>query len=193
MANCSLFFTHVFRKDLYLLVLKLIIKIFLNYLFVLLSYSVVNERSAVYAAPRNLRFDLSPLPYALFFCRNAAGGLNVERDSLRSSPSPLERETLRTSQIHTESVFFFPRLRVVGSSGLEPPTSRLSAECSSQLSYGPLCLLLSGLGPSLCPHLSQTFPSAGGDEGNRTPDPLLAGQVLSQLSYTPIAGAVLQN
>ena len=28
----------------------------------------------------------------------------------------------------------------------------------------------------------------GGDEGNRTPDPLLAGQVLSQLSYTPITG-----
>ena len=26
----------------------------------------------------------------------------------------------------------------------------------------------------------------GGDEGIRTPDPLLAGQVLSQLSYTPI-------
>ena len=25
----------------------------------------------------------------------------------------------------------------------------------------------------------------GGDEGNRTLDPLLAGQVLSQLSYTP--------
>ena len=34
----------------------------------------------------------------------------------------------------------------------------------------------------------------GGDEGNRTPDPLLAGQVLSQLSYTPVSGfAVLQN
>ena len=28
----------------------------------------------------------------------------------------------------------------------------------------------------------------GGDEGNRTLDPLLAGQVLSQLSYTPIKG-----
>ena len=26
----------------------------------------------------------------------------------------------------------------------------------------------------------------GGDEGDRTPDPLLAGQVLSQLSYTPM-------
>ena len=29
----------------------------------------------------------------------------------------------------------------------------------------------------------------GGDEGIRTPDPLLAGQVLSQLSYTPIKAA----
>ena len=27
--------------------------------------------------------------------------------------------------------------------------------------------------------------AGGGDEGIRTPDPLLAGQVLSQLSYTP--------
>ena len=39
---------------------------------------------------------------------------------------------------------------------------------------------------------SEPFPSmppalaGGGDEGNRTLDPLLAGQVLSQLSYTPI-------
>ena len=31
--------------------------------------------------------------------------------------------------------------------------------------------------------LTHTF---GGDDGNRTHDPLLAGQVLSQLSYTPI-------
>ena len=30
--------------------------------------------------------------------------------------------------------------------------------------------------------LTHTF---GGDDGNRTHDPLLAGQVLSQLSYTP--------
>ena len=38
--------------------------------------------------------------------------------------------------------------------------------------------------------------SLGGDDGIRTHDPLLAGQVLSQLSYTPIAsaiGAVPQN
>ena len=28
--------------------------------------------------------------------------------------------------------------------------------------------------------------SAGGDDGIRTHDPLLAGQVLSQLSYTPL-------
>ena len=30
--------------------------------------------------------------------------------------------------------------------------------------------------------------SLGGDDGIRTHDPLLAGQVLSQLSYTPILG-----
>ena len=31
----------------------------------------------------------------------------------------------------------------------------------------------------------------GGDDGIRTHDPLLAGQVLSQLSYTPIGVFVL--
>ena len=55
--------------------------------------------------------------------------------------------------------------RVVGQSGLEPPTSRLSVVCSNQLSYWPIY--------------------SGGDERNRTADPLLARQVLSQLSYTP--------
>ena len=36
--------------------------------------------------------------------------------------------------------------------------------------------------------ISVRLPSSlGGDEENRTPDPLLAKQVLSQLSYTPIA------
>ena len=33
--------------------------------------------------------------------------------------------------------------------------------------------------------LSRKVPFAGGDEEIRTLDPLLAGQVLSQLSYTP--------
>ena len=70
--------------------------------------------------------------------------------------------------------------RLVGSSGLEPPTSCLSGTRSNLLSYEPIVLLVvSPLAPfsylSIC----------GGDEGNRTPDPLLAGQVLSQLSYTP--------
>ena len=63
---------------------------------------------------------------------------------------------------------------VVGLDGLEPSTSRLSGARSSHLSYRPL--YLSVVTDSV--HL-------GGDEGNRTLDPLLAGQVLSQLSYTP--------
>ena len=73
---------------------------------------------------------------------------------------------------------------LVGSSGLEPPTSRLSAECSNQLSYGPIRFSLSWF------FLSSL--TSGGDEGNRTPDPLLAGQVLSQLSYTPLPGAAFR-
>ena len=58
----------------------------------------------------------------------------------------------------------------MGPSGLEPPTSRLSGVRSNHLSYEPITILKDG----------------GGDERDRTDDPLLAKQVLSQLSYTPI-------
>ena len=68
-----------------------------------------------------------------------------------------------------KSAAFFPGLKraagMVGSSGLEPPTSRLSGVCSNLLSYEPV---------------------GGGGKRIRTDDPLLAGQVLYQLSYTPI-------
>ena len=58
----------------------------------------------------------------------------------------------------------------MGSSGLEPPTSRLSGVRSNQLSYKPIL---------------KSFDFSG-DEEIRTLDPLLARQVLSQLSYAPI-------
>ena len=67
-------------------------------------------------------------------------------------------------------------LSLVGPSGLEPPTSCLSGTRSNLLSYEPMWLAVS---------VSFT-PGFGGDDGIRTHDPLLAGQVLSQLSYTPI-------
>ena len=69
---------------------------------------------------------------------------------------------------------------LVGTSGLEPPTSRLSGVRSNHLSYAPMFL-----GLFTCyPH--NPFPgSCGGDEEDRTPDPLRARQMLSQLSYTP--------
>ena len=63
---------------------------------------------------------------------------------------------------------------MVGLDGLEPSTSRLSGARSSHLSYRPL-ISLGGHGSIIL----------GGDDGVRTHDPLLAGQVLSQLSYTP--------
>ena len=69
----------------------------------------------------------------------------------------------------------------MGLRGLEPPTSRLSGVRSNHLSYKPMLVSASGRRfrlPTPC----------GGDEEDRTPDPLLARQVLSQLSYTPIFG-----
>ena len=66
------------------------------------------------------------------------------------------------------------KVQLVGSSGLEPPTLRLSGARSSLLSYEPILIGVFFL------------LSLGGDEEIRTLDPLLAGQVLSQLSYTPI-------
>ena len=61
---------------------------------------------------------------------------------------------------------------LVGSNGLGPSTSRLSGVCSNQLSYEP---------------------AYGGGNRVRTDDPLLAGQVLYQLSYTPIFLRSSQN
>ena len=79
---------------------------------------------------------------------------------------------------------------VVGSSGVEPPTSCLSGMRSNLLSYEPVLFahfrnspLIFGFIP-LELHI-RFFSTDGGDEGIRTLDPLLAGQVLSQLSYTP--------
>ena len=70
---------------------------------------------------------------------------------------------------------------MVGTSGLEPPTSRLSGARSNHLSYAPLSWFF----------LAVPLMYLGGDDGNRTHDPLLAGQVLSQLSYTPIGLGII--
>ena len=75
-----------------------------------------------------------------------------------------------------------PDSGLVGLDGLEPSTSRLSGVRSSHLSYRPVFLRY------FSSSISQGFTLDGGDEGIRTLDPLLAGQVLSQLSYTPIQG-----
>ena len=69
---------------------------------------------------------------------------------------------------------------LVGSSGLEPPTLRLSGARSSLLSYEPVSSV------SFPVSFAVSLSRGGGDEGIRTLDPLLAGQVLSQLSYPPV-------
>ena len=68
------------------------------------------------------------------------------------------------------SLTAYMKYKPMGLSGLEPPTSRLSGVRSNQLSYKPIL---------------KSYDSSG-DEEIRTLDPLLARQVLSQLSYIPI-------
>ena len=82
------------------------------------------------------------------------------------------------------SRYIFHRfLCVVGSRGLEPPTSRLSGVRSNHLSYEPIC---DSIGYSVPLNLLVLTFRSGGDKRDRTADPLLAKQVLSQLSYTPV-------
>ena len=100
-------------------------------------------------------------------------------------------------------VNFLFRENLVGPSGLEPPTSCLSGTRSNHLSYEPIyCLrqwyLLRRWNHFVMKSLrvksslrSGFKESFGGDDGIRTHDPLLAGQVLSQLSYTPICASQL--
>lgn len=64
---------------------------------------------------------------------------------------------------------------MVGPDGLEPSTPRLSSACSNQLSYEPLIEKLQ----------SPNRMWLGGAGRSRTDDPLLAKQVLYQLSYDP--------
>jgi hypothetical protein len=69
--------------------------------------------------------------------------------------------------------------QVVGVTGFEPVTLRLSSACSNQLSYTPVALR---------PHLEfqiRVEIHFGGAEGTRTPDLQLAKLPLYQLSYSP--------
>ena len=91
--------------------------VFLNYLFVLL-----------FCALFGFQWTFA------FAARCAAGGLNV-------ATSPLE---LALGPLPHCSLCFIPHLSIVelvGSSGLEPPTSRLSGARSNHLSYEPIQFL----------------------------------------------------
>ena len=70
---------------------------------------------------------------------------------------------------------------MVGPDGLEPSTPRLSSACSNQLSYEPK------IGES-GDDLPGRVPNFGGAGEIRTRDPLLAKQMLYQLSYDPEIG-----
>jgi hypothetical protein len=105
--------------------------------------------------------------------------------------------------------------RMVGSSGLEPPTPTLSGWCSNQLSYEPVFpgrpveerrlrsspALLGPVAHFVCDTICSACACSGclvapcgarrgGDERDRTAGLLRAKQALSQLSYTPVLPVV---
>ena len=127
-------------------------------LFFYIFYSVFNERCL------SRVFSLESFSLRLFVAGRHESRITLQRTA--SLDAGIEALRIRSLQLSL----------LVGTSGLEPPTSRLSGARSNHLSYAPLWLL------------AILFPSVltGGDDGIRTHDPLLAGQVLSQLSYTPI-------
>ena len=73
------------------------------------------------------------------------------------------------------------RGRLVGVTGVEPVTLRLSSACSNQLSYTPIARWRANLKSQI----SDLKFKAGGAEGIRTPDLQLAKLPLYQLSYSP--------
>ena len=98
--------------------------------------------------------------------------------------------TLETSLFLGKTFFFFHNSLIILTvlSGFD--TTYLSSFSLSSFVYH--CLVFK-VQPIL--NLSYPFLSVriGGDEENRTPDPLLARQVLSQLSYTPKFNLILRQ
>ena len=103
----------------------------------------------------------------------------VGGDEENRTPDPLLARQVLSQLSYTPMVLFFKAFsivfsfsfawkNVVGLTRLELVTSRLSGVRSNQLSYKPIL---------------KSFDFSG-DEEIRTLDPLLARQVLSQLSYT---------
>ena len=91
-----------------------------------------------------------------------AGG--ASRD--RTGDPLLAKQVLSQLSYGPIGVFRSTAARMVGLGGLEPPASPLSGVRSNHLSYRP--------------------GKSGGADRDRTDDPLLAKQVLSQLSYSPV-------
>ena len=137
------------------------LKIVFYYPFLFLKYCVFSRRSTQYPISRLSCISLFSFQGAL-------------PDSFKPGFQYLN------SCLNTEIRF---QKKLVGLNGLEPSTSRLSGGRSNLLSYKPVFFT------RVKAFVSGPYPISlfGGDNRDRTDDPLLAKQVLSQLSYTPIS------
>ena len=132
---------------------------------------------------KQLHYEVTSLRLRRNFTRDLRSRWWAQVESSHAPHSRLKRSAV----FHARLFCFSPTAAgaaLVGSSGVEPPTSRLSGARSNLLSYEPVfpSAVLRDKSSLLSSLALRAF---GGDDGIRTHDPLLAGQVLSQLSYTP--------
>ena len=159
-----MFSLYPFTEKLFLISFSLLIIVFALFNFQSAQASLALSRFTVLTQPPRLyKLQTSTVCFC-FACSVAFYRFNTTSASLQAA------------NLNGSFRFLFKE-SLVGLSGLEPPTSRLSGVRSNRLSYKPLWLRSS---------LRSPLSHYGGDEEDRTPDPLLARQVLSQLSYTPI-------
>ena len=111
---------------------------------VLFLYSVFNEHSCGSFRLRGVRLDLSSRTVARQVL-SALCSLTSVFGMGTGGPCTLKRRTILFLRSFTHLRLRFPPLPfsvcLVGSSGLEPPTSRLSGARSNHLSYEPLSVL----------------------------------------------------
>ena len=84
-------------------------------------------------------------PFHSVACSHQFWNLLMSLFSFQGAASDLSRSDLSAPCFHQALRSALKDL--VGQSGLEPPTSRLSVVCSSQLSYWPLLVEVTGLEP----------------------------------------------
>jgi hypothetical protein len=142
-----------------------------------LSYDSQNHFWKSHASPKTLHYDLLVFALKTSIVKERPNRTTpiLALNHGRSRGIRLQMLSTSTSDAHHLNPVSL-LVSLVGLGRFELPTSPLSGVRSNQLSYRPSLVSQTPLATPI---------NSGGAEEDRTPDPLVANQVLSQLSYSP--------